>query len=795
MAGVLAIPLERLSDGTFFESPAADSAGEELFLTDSMKNLLQRNYSPTTAIVEVGSGRYQAEVFVPKSDQGGVAFVLTDPNLRPLSATTADQPLERQSHSDYAASLAERISLSEGPSPHTTVSLWSNFVPPNLQLVTSAAEDVELPWESLRHFSRLMILGPPGSGKTSCLRRLALELLDAPDRPLPVYLQLRELSLEHMDERQLAAAVVRHSPTLDFAAAAQRGSLMLLLDGLDEVPISARPKLLQLIESTGHQYPNIKIILTSRWTEARATLRDYAYVSILPFTDSQVAQWAWQSIPDGQTCERFLELAWSHSATRELVRQPLLLGVAVDTFKRHGTLPPRVSDLYEVFIRMLCDDWDRTRGVSRHPESASTEDVIRLLSQLSHQLLVNGRVTFSDAELPTSGARSHLAGLTFASISERCGLIRHTHPDTWQFAHRSFLEYFASQYLVRRLDDVMSELIPQLADPTWQRVWTWLCQLTPEDKPLTAAARVSQLHPLVVSRLLTEAITASPQLPQQELQDASDYIVQSLEATIAQLTATVDTPTSGQGRQPTWILVHHSEDCYSWELEAISELVKSMHRVRDSRAASVLQDVLRHSSSTLSPLSSLLDGHGVLVPDLSCSEEEIKLTVALQHPIGMLSTSRAETSVAGTLAPEASYPLSHPVKVQCIHWRKDAASVHAFAAKLQRDGIDVWLGNQEVTLGDDILRRVEEALEECDVVLMFLPSQREPRRASISSDLSKLTSERLKIHLGKVILVLTDPHASVPDSLRLLNKHPFEDYKAIRRAIRETVEAPPLGGA
>lgn len=233
--------------------------------------------------------------------------------------------------------------------------------------------------EIASEFSRLMVLGKPGSGKSSFIKSLAVECSNnhfLADH-IPIVIILRDIDAEHFNLHELIhQAFGRQIDITQTKYILRYAKVLILLDGLDEIPRQHQSHVQQEIInfSQNPEYYKHHLILTCRTQTTEYVLPGFTCVEVADFDEEKVQKFSqnWFSIfPGGDRGEKlannFLEALnkSERAATRDLAVTPILLSLTCWVFNCHESLPSNRTDLYREGVKLLLQEWDDKRGVHR----------------------------------------------------------------------------------------------------------------------------------------------------------------------------------------------------------------------------------------------------------------------------------------------------------------------------------------------------------------------------------------------------------------------------------------------
>ncbi|HXU29576.1 MAG TPA: SUMF1/EgtB/PvdO family nonheme iron enzyme [Thermoanaerobaculia bacterium] len=327
----------------------------------------------------------------------------------------------------------------------------------------------ENPWIS----GRWIVLGDPGAGKTTLLRHLTATLARQADRPLvPLFESLPKL-LRNRDS--LLDRVVRRMeraghPAQGLAAALDRegkdGHLLLLLDGLDEVPREERDDAEKLLRDIAIRWPTTPIVVASRPIGYRPPGGDFREVRLLPLDRERrrefLARWLGRTAgrPDEARAETAL-VALDGPELRDLAGNPLYLTLMALLFEQNTEPARHRTELYDQVFKLLLEGKHRTeerpieaqeavRAALRCLASDMTcdnrdaEPVTEIEARLYRQEMNEERETLERVPRWRGRLRQFLDDL-----SEQTGILGpHDGANAhWRFWHRTFREALASERL------------------------------------------------------------------------------------------------------------------------------------------------------------------------------------------------------------------------------------------------------------------------------------------------------------------------------------------------------------
>jgi predicted MPP superfamily phosphohydrolase len=332
----------------------------------------------------------------------------------------------------------------------------------------------------------VLLRGQAGMGKTTLLRYLAYSITRGICQPalydhLPLLVYLKDLWPEY----RCVLSETKGSPdfitllgrffektnsglsTDIITAFCEHGKILFLFDGLDEVPKSIRPDLVDMIASFQVTHGAHRYLITSRphGVDDVALNRFGKYLSdILPLDDDDVTnlvhKWFQVACPDTKTIARttsaeMLADLSARAHTEVFTRNPLLLTAVCILYMDGNRIPEQRADLYDRIVTNLL--YKRFRD-PQNPDKVSM--VEEYLMALAYKMHCAERKTFDAGEaesiLPevftqdqTEENRQYKRGLRklFAEIEPGCGLLSRQSGGRIEFFHLSFQEFMASRHI------------------------------------------------------------------------------------------------------------------------------------------------------------------------------------------------------------------------------------------------------------------------------------------------------------------------------------------------------------
>ncbi|NMF85313.1 NACHT domain-containing protein [Nodosilinea sp. P-1105] len=343
----------------------------------------------------------------------------------------------------------------------------------------------------------LMVLGGPGVGKSTFLRKVALEAIKAErgkysHRKIPVLIELKRLESKDIDIIKIIANefdICGFPSAQTFTKnALDKGNLLVIFDGIDEVPAGNLNLVLTKIQDFVDRYKKNRYISSCRTAAYRSYLRGFSDVEMANFDEEQIYSFIknwFKSAVDielstAENCWNAL-LQPENSSAKELAHTPLLLTFLCLIFDRSQAFPDNRSSLYKKALRILLEEWAAEKRIMREAiyEGLSVELEEILLSEIAFEGFVSDRLFFIRKEISSQikqflesnlNAPKYLDGESvLKAIEVQQGILVERAEDVYSFSHLTLQEYLTAQYIIE--NQLISSLVQEeLFNKRWKEV-------------------------------------------------------------------------------------------------------------------------------------------------------------------------------------------------------------------------------------------------------------------------------------------------------------------------------------
>lgn len=363
--------------------------------------------------------------------------------------------------------------------------------------------------EAVLQYSKLMVLGKPGSGKTTFLQSIAIScnqgffLHDC----LPIFINLKNWAEDTRESPQTNLVNYIHNYFANFDITEQQivtvlsqGKALILLDALDEVAEQDCERINKNLRQFIENFHKNAIIITCRIAAQHYRFKGFTEVEIADFTREQIAAFAqkWFVAVAKKTPAKAQALAHNfmkkleiaeNAPILELAATPILLNLTCLLFQFVEDFPSQRAELYKQGLDLLLVRWDEVRGIKRDQiyRNLSLLQKIKLLSYIAAITFTQGDYFLPAnkmqqiianylSQLPQATDDAEALELESAAvlkaIEAQHGLLIERARGIYSFSHLTFQEYFTAREIFANANtQTLQELVSHIHEERWREIF------------------------------------------------------------------------------------------------------------------------------------------------------------------------------------------------------------------------------------------------------------------------------------------------------------------------------------
>lgn len=358
--------------------------------------------------------------------------------------------------------------------------------------------------QAVQRYSKLIVLGKPGAGKTTFLKYLAMQCIEGQFQAnrVPLFISLKDFAeatqqpdvLEYIAQQLSDCGVTNASVKAEQLL--RQGRTLVLLDSLDEVRDKDTKHVLRQIRDISDRFHTNQFVITCRIASKEYTFERFTEVEVADFDLEQIAIFAqnWFRLTDPVKAERFIQKLKDNEPIQELATNPLLLTLLCLVFAETADFPANLSELYKEGLDVLLKKWDAKRNIDRDQvyKNLSLQRKEDLLSQTAlitfeqkdyffKQKTVEAYIADFIRNLRDSDPDPEVLRLdseaVLKSIEAQHALLVERARGIYSFSHLTFHEYFTARKIVTTCnpyaadDPMLQGLMSHITEKRWQKVF------------------------------------------------------------------------------------------------------------------------------------------------------------------------------------------------------------------------------------------------------------------------------------------------------------------------------------
>jgi hypothetical protein len=506
---------------------------------------------------------------------------------------------------------------------------WKGIMAPRFRLLSevnaTGAEGQAFEWNQVSQYRHLLIVGAPGTGKTTFLRHLAqnapaARMHGGDMAMLPLYFHLGCLSeIQTDDDFERAYRKLAPPET-------NPGRTLFLLDGFDEVRPEKRNRLAGVISGFQSRNPETRFVITSRPSPDLATFPEMQLCRMETPSVPRLLAWVRQELSEKLAVgEKWDEAQLTYVSClkerpdvfREL-QNPLLLSHSTQLFVRYSLTANDDVELFQECLRLLLGEWDEKKNIVRSTGAwARPRNLYQWLSGVCYHSLIRQQIEFTSEDVELWAQKFHNdapVGEVLRLLSESTGIVQPSHKGRWIIAHATFQEYLAARYIVDSSSDATHLVRDWLHAPRVSNVIKFACAITNDASHLLQFALTADWPRqadgmAVLADIIAQQLTAESDLIKHSCKVLTDWLDSSF---TGWETTTMDN--DEQISSPKWKLAaRQTGGNEPPDSQSLLRTLRAVHRARLGPAKTDLSERLKASpSGVVRAVGESLDVEGYL---------------------------------------------------------------------------------------------------------------------------------------------------------------------------------------